>query len=57
MTNYADHLVSFIWDVADLHRGPYRLVVYQPEVNPIRIMAVLRGNRNVKHILKERLHS
>ena len=31
------------------------LVVYQPEVNPIRIMAVLRGQRNVKHILKERL--
>jgi len=30
------------------------LVVYQPEVSPIRIMAVLRGRRNVKSILKER---
>jgi antitoxin ParD1/3/4/toxin ParE1/3/4 len=33
------------------------LVVYQPEVNPIRIMAVLRGQRNVKHILKGRLQT
>ncbi len=31
------------------------LVVYQPDANPIRIMAVLRGRRNVKHILKDRL--
>jgi plasmid stabilization system protein ParE len=31
------------------------LVVYQPEVQPIRIMAVLRGKRNVKRILKGRL--
>ena len=31
------------------------LVAYQPGVNPIRIMAVLRGKRNVKRILKERL--
>jgi antitoxin ParD1/3/4/toxin ParE1/3/4 len=31
------------------------LVVYQPDVNPIRIMAVLRGKRNVKGILKERI--
>ena len=30
------------------------LVVYQPDVKPIRIMAVLRGRRNVKRILKER---
>src|SRR5438270_2755291 len=30
------------------------LVVYQPDVNPIRIMAVLRGRRNLKQILKER---
>jgi plasmid stabilization system protein ParE len=29
------------------------VVVYQPDV-PIRIMAVLRGRRNVKRILKER---
>jgi plasmid stabilization system protein ParE len=31
------------------------LVVYEPDVRPIRIMAVLRGRRNVKRILKERL--
>jgi antitoxin ParD1/3/4 len=31
------------------------LVLYQPDVNPIRIMAVLRGKRDLKHILKERL--
>jgi plasmid stabilization system protein ParE len=30
------------------------LVVYQPETKPIRIMAVLRGRRDVKRILKER---
>ena len=30
------------------------LVVYQPEVKPIRIMAVLRAKRNVKRILRER---
>jgi len=31
------------------------LVVYEPDVHPIRIMAVLRGRRDVKHILKQRL--
>lgn len=31
------------------------LVVYQPDVRPIRIMAVLRGRRNVKLILKGRI--
>jgi antitoxin ParD1/3/4 len=30
------------------------LVVYQPDVRPVRIMAVLRGKRNLKRILKER---
>ena len=30
------------------------LVVYQPDMRPIRIVAVLRGRRNVKRILKER---
>src|SRR5713226_661808 len=30
------------------------LVVYQPDVKPIRIIAVLRGRRNVKRILKKR---
>ncbi len=31
------------------------LVVYQPDVNPIRIMAVLRGKRNVRQSLRDRL--
>ena len=31
------------------------VVVYAPDAKPIRIMAVLRGRRNVKRILKERL--
>jgi len=31
------------------------LIVYQPDVKPIRIMAVLRGRRNVKRILRKRL--
>jgi plasmid stabilization system protein ParE len=31
------------------------LVVYQPDIKPIRIMAVLRGRRNVKRILRHRL--
>jgi plasmid stabilization system protein ParE len=26
------------------------MVIYQPETRPIRIMAVLRGTRDVKHI-------
>jgi plasmid stabilization system protein ParE len=30
------------------------LIVYQPDVDPIRILAVLRGTRNVKRILKKR---
>src|ERR1700689_4846782 len=30
------------------------LIVYQPDVRPIRIMAVLRGKRDVKRILRER---
>ena len=30
------------------------LIVYQPEVSPIRIMAVFRGKRNVKRLLRER---
>jgi len=30
------------------------LVIYQPEVKPTRIIAVLRGKRNVKRILRER---
>jgi hypothetical protein len=31
------------------------LIVYRPDVEPVRIMAVLRGHRNVKRILHERL--
>jgi len=31
------------------------LIVYQPETQPIRIMAVLRGRRNLKYILKSRM--
>ena len=31
------------------------LVVYQPAVKPIRIMAVFRGRRDAKRILRERL--
>lgn len=31
------------------------MIVYQPDTNPIRIMGVLRGRRNLKRILKERL--
>jgi plasmid stabilization system protein ParE len=30
------------------------LVVYQPDVRPIRIMAVLRGKRDLKRLLKKR---
>ncbi|MGA2186491.1 MAG: type II toxin-antitoxin system RelE/ParE family toxin [Bryobacteraceae bacterium] len=30
------------------------LVVYQPDARPVRIMAILRGRRNVKRILRER---
>jgi plasmid stabilization system protein ParE len=30
------------------------LIVYQPDIKPIRIMAVLRGRRNVKRVLRER---
>ena len=31
------------------------LVVYCPEIRPIRIMAVLRGRRDIKRILRRRL--
>jgi plasmid stabilization system protein ParE len=31
------------------------VVVYQPDVKPIRIMALLRGKRDVKRVLKQRL--
>ncbi|MBZ5608487.1 MAG: type II toxin-antitoxin system RelE/ParE family toxin [Acidobacteriia bacterium] len=31
------------------------LIVYQPGVNPIRIVTIIHGRRNVKRVLKERL--
>jgi antitoxin ParD1/3/4 len=31
------------------------LIVYQPEIDPIRIMAVVHGRRNVKRVLKKRI--
>jgi len=31
------------------------LIVYQPDARPIRIMAVLRGRRNLKRLLKKRI--
>ena len=30
------------------------LVIYQPEIKPLRIIAVLRGRRDVKRVLKQR---
>jgi plasmid stabilization system protein ParE len=30
------------------------LVIYQPDVKPLRIIAVLRGRRNIERILKQR---
>jgi plasmid stabilization system protein ParE len=30
------------------------MVIYQPETRPIRIIAVLRGTRDIKRLLKER---
>lgn len=30
-------------------------IVYQPDARPIRIMAILRGTRNLKRLLKKRL--
>lgn len=30
------------------------LIVYQPDVDPIRIMAVLHGRRNIERVLKHR---
>jgi hypothetical protein len=38
---------------ANISKTSY-LIVYQPNVDPIRIMAVLRGTRNVKRILEQR---
>ena len=35
LSNYADTLVSFIWDVADLLRGPYRPPEYRKVMLPM----------------------
>ena len=46
---------------ADLSRRPVLffplyayLIVYQPDVDPVRIVAVVHGRRNVRRILKQR---
>jgi plasmid stabilization system protein ParE len=31
------------------------LIIYQPEANPVQIVAVVHGNRNLKRLLKVRL--
>ena len=42
MTNYSDRLVSFIWDVADLLRGPYRPPEYRKVMlNPINLQHLI----------------
>jgi hypothetical protein len=46
LTNYSDNLVSFIWDVADLLRGPYRPPEYRKVMLP---MTVLRRRRTLLH--------
>jgi type I restriction enzyme M protein len=38
LTNYADTLVSFIWDVADLLRGPYRPPEYRKVMLPMTVL-------------------
>jgi type I restriction enzyme M protein len=38
LTNYSDRLVSFIWDVADLLRGPYRPPEYRKVMLPMTVL-------------------
>jgi type I restriction enzyme M protein len=38
LTNYSDNLVSFIWDVADLLRGPYRPPEYRKVMLPMTVL-------------------
>ncbi|HLH17948.1 MAG TPA: class I SAM-dependent DNA methyltransferase [Bryobacteraceae bacterium] len=38
MTNYADRLVPFIWDIADLLRGPYRPPEYRKVMLPMTVL-------------------
>ncbi|HEU0141664.1 MAG: SAM-dependent DNA methyltransferase [Bryobacterales bacterium] len=49
MTVYSDKLVSFIWDVADLLRGPYRPPEYRKVMLPMTVLrrldCVLAGTK------------
>ena len=47
MTNYNDRLVSFIWDVADLLRGPYRPPEYRKVMLPMTVLRRLDSLRSV----------
>jgi type I restriction enzyme M protein len=38
VTNYGNHLVNFIWDVADLLRGPYRPPEYRKVMLPMTVL-------------------
>jgi hypothetical protein len=38
LTNYSERLVSFIWDVADLLRGPYRPPEYRKVMLPMTVL-------------------
>jgi type I restriction enzyme M protein len=38
LTNYSDNLVSFIWDVADLLRGPCRPPEYRKVMLPMTVL-------------------
>ena len=38
MTNYSDNLAGFIWDVADLLRGPYRPPEYRKVMLPMTVL-------------------
>jgi type I restriction enzyme M protein len=38
LTNYSDNLVGFIWDVADLLRGPYRPPEYRKVMLPMTVL-------------------
>jgi plasmid stabilization system protein ParE len=37
-----------------LIRYPNYTIVYRPETNPVQIIAVLQGKRNLRRVLKER---
>ena len=58
MTNYADHLVSFIWDVADLLRGPLSPPEYRKVMLPMTVLRKLeeivigRMDRNSDQVVR-----